>query len=54
MKVTEWENNISLTFSTNEREIMQELLGISDKRDACKQEANIKMDFKNSMDVDGK
>ena len=33
---------------------MQELLGISDKRDACKQEANIKMDFKNSMDVDGK
>jgi hypothetical protein len=52
MKMTEWEDNISLTFNTNEREIMQELLGISDKRYACNQEADIKTDFKNSVDVD--
>jgi hypothetical protein len=32
--------------------LMQDLLGISDKRYTCKQEANIKLDFKNSVDVD--
>jgi hypothetical protein len=33
---------------------MQDLLGISDKRYACKQEANINMEFNNSVDVDWK
>jgi hypothetical protein len=32
--------------------LMQELLGISDRKYACKQADNIKMDFKNSVDVD--